>query len=155
MILVMAKKLNRVELEHERAEDFLNRKECEVLERIDGIAQESIDKDEAPGKSVNLKANSILLNKIRPDKQSIEHTGKDGGPIEIEAVRSVISRKLARLAVKRGSGEIPSETEAGGNSGLTARLAILDEAESNPAFGQVGDLAGNGGEGLGEDQDGG
>lgn len=69
----------------ETVEEYLTRIELTLISRIDTIGIETISKDRAPGRGINLKANMALLNKIRPDKTQVEHTGK----IKLDAINIV------------------------------------------------------------------
>lgn len=60
----------------------------------------------------------LLLKAHRPekfkDRIAAEHTGKDGGPIEIDQVNTdadAFTRSVARLAARRGEGSGAGETE--------------------------------------------
>jgi predicted transcriptional regulator len=45
------------------------------------------------------------------ERQQIEHTGAEGGPIEIDDARERLASRITSLAVKRGRGDITAESE--------------------------------------------
>lgn len=59
-------------------------------------------------------ANAILDRGFGKPPQALEHTGKDGGPIEFDRVKSdadAFESTIARLATAGGAGSVSSETE--------------------------------------------
>ncbi len=62
--------------------------------------------------------------------QRNEHSGPDGGPIQVEDVRSTLDAKLAQLALRTGQAGVPGQPNAGGDETPPDGLAIPGEAES-------------------------
>ena len=78
-------KINRVKREMLDPIAYLNDRRMEYIRHVEKIAKAKIFQDEAPGKSVNLRAVGILLSKCLPDQTKTEHYGK----ISIDAIRIV------------------------------------------------------------------
>lgn len=62
--------------------------------------------------------------------QHVELTGKDGGPVQVEARRATIARVLALVAGKTKTGDAGQDKDKGGTEARTMRPRSEDERES-------------------------
>jgi hypothetical protein len=90
-------------------------------------------------------------------EQPLEVTTPDGKPFQVEDVtaREFIARRIASLAANLRSGEDPKGPDGGAASGADGGLGgLLGSPGTSDAEGQLGDVAGAGGPGIREDEDG-
>ena len=109
-VLSWVDRYDGVREEYELARDqLIDYRRDEMLEIVDSCEEttESVQKAR-----LRYDARRWELSKIMPrrfgDKVALEHTGKDGGAIEVSDARERIAGKLAGLAAARGSSEADS-----------------------------------------------